>query len=317
MSNVVLDYAVAFNQVTALSAPSYGFLRSVGVAVPVEGTGTAGDITEVTTQDELDAISPTYGAEIGALFDGGLNRITLLVVADITGLTALIDGLEADFYTLANSSAFVNSEFLTASANWGAVRCFSDVDKQTCVDNAKTANVCAFFENGTTKNAYKMFFAFGTFLAATLWRNQQYIPSTSESGAVKTVGDAETLYNDRVSFFLTGDSSGTRLGFFCVGGLSITTPYVSKELELSMQFQMTNYLTVNQPFNVELSRASLARIGNKQVKVYLDAGLLDPDETNTISITKSVEVFEVNGALTTAPAIALWRVKISAYQTQG
>lgn len=317
MSNVVLDYAVAFNQVAALSAPSYGFLRQVGVVIPVEGSGTAGDITEVTTQTELDAVSPTYGAEIGALFDGGLNRITLIVVDAIGDLTALIDGLETEFYTLANSSAFPTADFLSASQTWGAVRCFSDVDKQTCVDNAKTANVCAFFENGTTKNAYKMLFAFGSFLAATLWRNQQYIPSTSESGAVKTVGDAESLYDDRVSFFLTGDSSGTRLGFFVVGGLSMTTPYVAKELELSMQFEMTNYLTVNQPYNVELSRASLARIGNKQVKVYLDAGLLDDDEINAISITKSTETFEVNGELTTAPAIALWRIKISAFQTQG
>ena len=317
MSNVVLDYAVAFNQVSALSAPSYGFLRQVGVVIPVEGTGTAGDITEITTPADLEEMAPTYGDEIMGLFDGGLNSITLIVVDQIEDLTDLIDGLETQFYTLANTSAFETSDFLSYSSNWGAVRCFSDVDKQTCVDNAKTANVCAFFENGTPKNAYKMFFAFGTFLSATLWRNQQYIPSTSDSGAVKTVGDAEALYDDRVSFFLTGDSSGTRLGFFCVGGLSMTTPYVSKELELSMQFKMTNYLTVNQPFNVELSRASLARIGNKQVKVYLDAGLLDPDETNTISITKSVEVFEVNGALTTAPAIALWRVKISAFQTQG
>lgn len=317
MSNVVLDYAVAFNQVSALSAPSYGFLRQIAVVIPTEGTGAAGTITEVYTQEELNAISPTYGAEIGALFDAGLNRISLIVVDTIADLTALIDGLETDFYTLANSSAFLTADFLTASATWGAVRAFSDIDKQTCVDHAKTSKTCAFFENEQTKSAYKMLFAFGSFLAATLWRNQQYIPSASESGAVKTVGEAESLYDDRVSFFVTGDSSGTRLGFFVAGGLSITTPYVAKELELSMQYEMTNYLTVNQPFNVELSRASLARIGAKQIKVYLDAGLLDAAEENAISITKSTEVFEVNGALTTAPAIALWRLKISAYQTQG
>ena len=84
-----------------------------------------------------------------------------------------------------------------------------------------------------------------------------------------------------------------------------------------MQFEMTNFLTINQPYNVEVERAELARIGNKEITEYIGKGYLDPEGINELIIRDGDEVFTVNGNLTTSPAIALWRVFIDSFQTQG
>jgi hypothetical protein len=80
---------------------------------------------------------------------------------------------------------------------------------------------------------------------------------------------------------------------------------------------MTNFITVNQPYNVKLERQELEKIGDEMITDYIDLGYLDPDGTNDLTVTDSQEVFVVAGSLTTSPSIALWRVFIDAYQTQG
>ena len=323
---VAVAWASLINGIPMLEAVAVGNTIELmpnegGLGVLVENATVdetnAKPLIEVSTKEELDKLAGAYAGELYGAFDGGLNRLTLIMITDIAELEDAIQDQESNFYTVHNSSAFETAGFMDATNTWSGVRAFSDIDEVVCASYSASKNTCAFLFQSTAKKAYKSLYAFGSLLSATFWRNQQYISVGDNFGAVTTVGEAESLFDDRVSFFLTDDEMGTRLGFFVAGGKSITTPYISKEIELIMQFEMTNYLTVNQPFNLLASRAKLEDLANVMIVDYIGLGYLDGEETNEIKITKSAEVFVVNGNLTTSPSVALWRVKIDSYQTQG
>ena len=316
MANIVLDYAVKFNQIGSLPVPSTDFLHSICIVSPLDGTGTETGLVEID-KTELDTALPTYADQVIGVFDGGLNKITIAYVDDITDLPDLLDEQETEFYTVFALPVFSTSDFLDNSTSWPGVRGFvtnADTDKQFVI----LPNTCGFFhQGGTPLNAYNPLRAFGELLSASLWRNQQYVQSTETDGTATTLGGAELLFADRFSFWISDQTTGIVLGFFVAGGQSITTPYIVKELELRMQTDMSNYLAVNQPFNTTISRNQLERIGKKRITQFIELSYLDPDEVNDLDVTESNEIFVVNGQLTTSPAVALWRVFVDSAQTQG
>lgn len=270
------------------------------------------DVTEL----ELTEIVPQYAAQLQGAFDGGLTVITILWVNTVDQIPQYLVGAEADFFTIFNVE-FDVAEFMEQTASWEGVRGFvsaNDVHEEFII----LPNVCGFWhQTNSPVNAYNPLRAFGELLSASLWRNQQYSASSVSDGCVTTVGNAELLFADRWSFWISDNTTGNVLGFFVAGGKSITTPYITAELELLMQADMTNYLAVNQPFNTSISRSQLERIGGKRIQEFIELGYLDPDQANTVQIFESNEVFVVNGNMVVAPAVALWRIRIDAYQTQG
>lgn len=316
MANILLDYAIPFSQVTTLPPPNYGHLHKLAVVVQHDVPGTTADATLVSDPAELPALT-AFAPELEGAFDGGLPSITLIRVDDVAAdLPALIDGKENEFFTLFGHQSVVLADFLAASEGWLGVRGSVSNDPAD-VDIPKQARVCLFGNLGPTISSYNPLLAFGSLLSGARWRNQQYMSTTETTGLITTKGICEALFDERVSFWLQDDDNGNRLGFFGAGGESITTPYINEEVQLNVQYQMANYVTVNQPFNVAVSRASLARLGNKLVGEYIDIGYLDPDAQNIVTITDAAETFVVSGALVISPSVALWRVRMDAYQTQG
>lgn len=311
MANILFDYAVPFNQVESLPAPSFGFLHRLAVAVLHDEAGAPPDVTLVTDPADLPALT-TYAPDLLGAFDGGLNSIILARVQTIAELATLAAGKEGQVFTLFAHNSLDAVEFDTG-VTWKGVKA-AVIDMPLAPPLA--SNMCIFGTNGAM-SSYSPLFAFGKLLSAASWRNQQYITTPGSVGMVEDLGMAELAFEERVSFWLHDDDAGNRLGFFAHKGKSITTPYIGKEVELTMQYQMTNFMTVNQPFNVAVERAELERIGNKVIQENITRGYLDPDKTNAVKITESVEQFVVAGNLTTSPAVALWRVKMDAYQTQG
>lgn len=314
MGAVLLDYAVPFNQVASLPPPSLGFLHKLQVIVKHDNALALPDITLITDKSELDELT-AFSDEIMGAFDGGLNAIYLVRVQTVAEIAGLVDDTEGTAYTLYCHQSLTAAAFFPAVPGWKGVK-VSVTSTQADYALAATKNSCVFHAESTL-DSYNPLLAIGRLLSAAAWRNQQYIDSTSNVGAVQTLGKCETLFDERVSFWLEDDDNGNRLGFFVAGGKSITTPYIEKEIELTMQYDMANFLTANQSFNVAVERAHLERIGNKVITNNLERGYLDPDGVNTIKVTPSEEEFIVNGNLTTSPSVALWRVKMDAYQTQG
>lgn len=314
MANILLDYAVPFNQVESLPPPSFGFLHRIGVVVPAEATMTESQITLVTDPTQLAAVT-SHDDELQGFFDGGGTQMYVINLVDSADLHALIEGKESEFYTVYVHTAIL-AEVLASGVVWNGVKSTA-VDAETSDLTAAMSDKTCLFASAGDKANYNPLFAFGSLLSAAMWRNQQYITSTVSDGAIDTLGQAELLFDERVSFYLEDEDYGFRLGFFGAGGKSITTPYITQEVELNMQYEMANWIAINQPFNTSIQRASLERIGNKILDGYVELGYLDPDAVNELKVNDSAEAFVVNGNLTLAPSVALWRVKVDAFQTQG
>ena len=60
---------------------------------------------------------------------------------------------------------------------------------------------------------------------ALAWRNQQYI-SMPLADDVATLGDAESYFDDKISFVISDTQYSNRLGLFVAGGKAIVAPYV-------------------------------------------------------------------------------------------
>lgn len=256
--------------------------------------------------------------DIIAAFDGGLNRVYLILCDDESQIPLLVRGKECDFYTVYGSLDYSQAIYEVAFATWQGVKAITPrllADAQRWVVNDKS---CGFIDPAVEARDYFGIFAFANLLSASTWRNQQYIPVSPTLGtAVEELGTAELYFDERISFYLSDEEQGTRLAFFVAGGLSITTPYINEELKVTTQSDFINFLSANQPFNIETNRRLLEQRGNKIIDRYVDDGLLDPDGENFMTITEGDEVFICKGELTTSEAVALWRVDIDAIQNVG
>ena len=317
MGNILLDYAVKFNQIESLPRPTFGNLHSVAIIVPTEKAESASTIIEVTDPAVLENLVPTYEAEINGIFDGGLNKVTLLSMHDINDLTALVADKETSFYTILVSTGFTATEVLPLLSSWGGVIGVNNKDKAEAIKSALLPNVSSHFFADASDSAYLMNYAFSKLLSAHVWRNQQYIQNKESAGGVVVSGDAESCFEKRVSFWIKPKDEPLKLSFFGAGGKSITTPYITKELEITIQHAMINFLAVNQPYNIALSRAQLENVGTNVINDMIELGYLNPDATNEIKISESNEAFTVSGDLTSTVSEAIWRAKINAYQLEG
>ena len=315
------SWAELINEVEQVTATANGSVIEILALAPAVTVSIANaillipSIVQVTDPDDLELLTDQH-RDIQAVFDGGLNSVYLIITDDALEIPAIITDQECTFFTIYGSKSFTPAEYLIAFAGWQGVQAFTTHQNSFITDNANQDNTCLFFENTgsySTARCYYGLFAFGSLLSSNAWRNQQYISITEANGSpVDDEGEADTLFDDRGSFYLTDDEQGTRLAFFVAGGKSITTPYINREVQVFMQSDMLSYLSANQPYNIETSRRRLEQIGGNVLTDYLDDGLLDPDGDNFITITTSNEQFIVNGELTTAEAVALWRVRIDA-----
>lgn len=313
-NNILLDYAIPFSQVTALPPPSFGFLHRIGVVVPLDEPGTA-DSTLIT--DAADLVDMTiYADELKGFFDGGGTQMYLIRVNTVDEVAALVEGRESEFFTVfGHPIMFEQFAAMPTPIVWRGVRSIGTSESGN-LTAASQPGLCLWWV-GAPDSAYNPLLAFGRLLSGAAWRNQQYISTTDTAGLVDELGQAESYYDQRASFWIHDDDNGNRLALFAVGGQSITTPYISKELEMTIQYQMANAITVAQPFNTLVQRKNLERVGMKVIADYMSRGYLDPDMPQRLVITDSAEAFEVNGQLITSPSVALWRARIDAFQTQG
>lgn len=314
MANILLDYAIPFSQVTALPPPSFGYLHKIGVIVPMDQAAPA-DVTLVTEPIQLDPLTQ-YADQLKGFFDGGGTQMYLIRVNDVDEVQALVDGRESEFFTLfGHPIMFEDFAALAEPINWLGVKS-TGTSESGNLQAATQPGLCLWW-TGAPRSAYNPLLAFGKLLSSATWRNQQYIPTTDTSGLVDSLGQAEERFDARASFWIHDDDNGNRLALFAVGGLSITTPYIQREVEQEVQYRMTNAIAAGQPFNTLVQRKNLERVGQKVIAEFVDVGYLDPDMPNTITVTDSAEAFTVTGRLVTSPSVALWRARIDAFQTQG
>lgn len=209
------------------------------------------------------------GATLAHLSTGNLSGGAGLFLGAFTGVTGVS---ETDDTFLALQAAMENrSAFHTTSANDG--------------------------EN--------MFYAFGKLLSNALaFRNQQYI-TMPLADDVDTLGEADALFDDKISFVLSDDEFSNRLALFAAGHKAIVAPYVIKNLQLDQQSAALSYVSGNQPGYTLTEAALLEDELQKVIDAYISRGDI---VAGTVEVKLEQDNFVASAFINIAEPKALWRV---------
>ena len=290
------------------------------------GAATLGEATFQAASSN-DATATSLAAQINAHATAGALVTALAVgaVVTITAKTATAPGALGNVIALAYSDegsstvgATVSGAFLTGGTAALDVGLFTGVvgryrqDEDEAATIAAITNHSGWFASATNK-AKNMFYAFGKLLSNTsAWRNNQYI-SMPVGAEVITLGAAEGLFDDRVSFVMTDDQYSHRLGLFAVGGKAIVEPYIKRNLEIDLQSAALTYISGNQPAYTNVYATQLENVLQKVIQnSYIDTGML---EDGTVQVTLVEDNFVASGSINIAEPKALWRVDAEMRQT--
>lgn len=182
----------------------------------------------------------------------------------------------------------------------------STQDPAVAADFAAVENQCCFLTSGTNK-AKNMVFAFGSMLSnPTNWSNQQYITMPFDDD-IDELGEANSLFDDRISFVIHDDEFSNRLGFFAAGGKAIVAPYILKNLMVDLQSKALQWISANQP-SYTLKNAALleTRLVEDVInQKYITLGWI---EEGTVEILLIEDNFVASGFINVTEPKALWRV---------
>lgn len=180
----------------------------------------------------------------------------------------------------------------------------SSTDDDFLADQAAIANRCAFHTTSGNK-AKNMFYAFGKLLSNSLnWRNQQYI-TMPLADDVATLGDANALFDSKISFVISDSEFAERLSLFACGGKAIVAPYIERNLQVDMQSKALQYISANQPGYTKTQAALLEDELKKVINDYIDSEWI---EAGTVEVDLLEDNFVASGNINISEPKALWRI---------
>lgn len=277
------------------------------------GAATLGDAT-FRAATSNDATAASLAAQINAHAVAS-TKVVATVVGSVVTLTAVADGSSGNAVALAytdndtnvgitkSGTALAGGDGLFAGAFEGVIGVSSD-DDSYLADQAAIENRCAFHTTSVNK-AKNMFFAFGSMLSNALsWKNQQYI-TMPVADDVATLGAANNLFDDKISFVISDSQYSNRLALFACGGKAITAPYITKNLMIDLQSAGLSYISGNQPAYTKTQAALLEDEEQKVINSYIERQLID---AGTIEIKLEQENFVASGYINISEPNAMWRI---------
>lgn len=302
--DTLLNYVLKLDVRTPTADANADYLRRAVVVVkPLTEEAETGTLTKVISATAAQAL--TANKDIEQLFAAGMNSVYILPMNDLDLAEALANATER-FKTVLISSDFSETEIasLDVGSFKGVVSAIFSTQTAAKAFAAQQNRVAWFNHKGSTegKNA---FFAWGAFLSSTTWNNNQFISLPVDDGIIE-LGEAESLFNDRIAFALTSEQYGPRLGFFCVGGQAIIAPYVTEELMLNLQGAALRYLNLNRP-QYTLPQAKLLEdyLNTDARQRYVQTNLLT---YVNVEITLTNTNYEGTVVVSIPEPSALWRL---------
>lgn len=286
------------------------FTAQAGAATPGDATFQAASSDEETAQSLADQINAH--ATTSAL-------VLATVVDDVVTVTALAKDDTGNALTLVytDNGAEIGATVSGSGTLAGGLNPLGDVgdfpgvvgiasnDTTYLAVEAAKEDRCAFYTSGSN-GAENMAYAFGKLLSNALnWNNQQYIEMPLADD-VDSLGEAENLFDSRISFVISDAEFGDRLGFFVAGGRAITAPYILKNLRVDIQSRTLQYISANQP-DYTLKEASLLETALQEdvIELYITRTWIT---AGIISIGIEQENFVASGDINVSEPRALWRV---------
>lgn len=306
MKDVLLEYVMKVDAYAPTPSASTAYIRKVLCVVKPKGE-TKDTITECTETAEVEALTD---AKIGKLLDAGMTSILVLPVDDLSGLKTIIEASDKKFFTILIDGAFDNSAVSGADLSFfaGVVGWCAEEQSEAKAFTIKSSNVG--FVDASSNSSQNMYWAFGKLLSANSWKNQQYIEMPFASG-IDNIGKAELAFEDAVSFVLTSEEYGNRLGLFASNRRAIIAPYVYEEIQLKLQSKALQYISLNQPNYTEAEASLLEDSLQAVIDIYVEQGIITH---GSVSVTLSDEQFVANAMIRIPEPKALWRIRATMQQ---
>lgn len=302
--NILLDYFFPITAISPTPAASTQFLKQVAFVGKGAVSGVVTLCTSLATAQAL-ITSADGKAEIAKLFEGGLNRI-YVIQSDDLNLAAELDAQGSNFFTVIVSSDYSDANIteMSLGSNWKGVVGVSSTDDAFLATQAAILNRAAFHTTASNK-AKNMCFAFGKLLSNALnWLNQQYI-TMPLADDVATLGAANSLFDDKISFVISDDEFSNRLALLACGGKAIVAPYIERNLELDLQSKALQYVSGNMPGYTKTQAALLEDELSKVVELYIERQWI---EAGVIEVKLEQDNFVASGYINIREPRALWRV---------
>lgn len=301
----LLDYFFPITAIAQTPQASTAFLKQACLVVKPKMGVSSGEFGACTSMQQVALLTENEEAE--QLFAAGMNLVYILVIDDLDVKTALEeDGNGTNFYTLLISSDFVDADVTNDLdlGDWKGVLGLSSTDDGFLKTQGAIENRCAFHTTATNK-AQNMLYAFGKLLSNRLaWNNQQYI-SMPLADDVDSLGAANVLFDDKISFVISDAEFGNRLGLFTAGGKAIIAPYVTRNLEIDLQSRALSYVSGNQPGYTLTQAALLQDELQKVIDLYISRQWI---ELGQIDIKLEQQNFVASGYINISEPNALWRI---------
>lgn len=270
-----------------------------------------------------DATATSLAAQINAHedLDGVVEAVAVGAVVTITAVQSGSQGNAIDLEyddNDTNAGATVSGANLSGgdglfAGSFDGVIGVSSANTSFLEDQAAIENRAAFFTS-VSNGAKNLCYAFGKLLSnPTDWKNQQYISMPYDDG-VSVLGQAETLFDSKISFVISDDEFSKRLALLACGGKAIVAPYILRNLEIDLQSKGLQYVSANQPAYT-LTQASL--LEDELQKVIDGDGLENGNPgyvgkgwitEGTVRITLEQDDFVASGRINVPTPRALWRI---------
>ncbi len=237
--------------------------------------------------------------------DDSVSVLSKATVAIATGEEATAQDAAADAPLTLGADEIVGAlSGLQVGTFDGVIGVASD-DADFCADQVTKPNRCAFFAK-TANLGKNMCFAFGSLLANPAnWLNQQYITMPFNDD-VDELGDANSLFDDKVSFVINDDEFGNKLALLAVQGKAIVSPYILKNLRIDMQSRSLQWISQNEPTYTKKEASLLeTRLQEDVINLYITRKWI---ESGTVLITLEAANFVATGNISVPQPKALWRV---------
>lgn len=302
--NILLDYVFPITQIIPTPAASTAFLKNVLIIVKPKVGAVEDTPTLTTAKVGIDAFSTT-NTEGDELYNAGMNRVYVMASDDLTNVGDNIEAHQSNFHTILISSDFSDAEM--DAADFGS---FSGVIAMASTDDAKNATRAVIadrvaFHSTNTNKAKNMFYAFGKLLSNVLnWANQQYI-TVPYADDVDTLGEANALFDDRVSFAMTDSQYGNRLALLAAGGKAIVEPYIRRNLQIDLQSAALAFFSGTQPGYTKVNAALLEDELQKVILSYIARQWI---EDGTVEVKLEQDNFVASGYINIAEPKAMWRI---------
>lgn len=309
---------------SVIETPAVAASKHIGnLTFTAKAAGTGGNSITVALLDDATAgseIAHASGNAITIHMESGVSTANQILAAinESVSTTALVSaavdsGQGSTAQTAAGSQNLAGGAAAITSAGtgvqvgtWEGIIGVSSADADVCEAQAVVEDRVCFFTS-ETNGAKNLMYAFGKLLSnASNWLNQQYITMPFDDG-VDTLGDANSLFDDKVSFVLDDDEFGLRLALFAVGGKAIVAPYILKNLRVDMQSAALTWISGNQPqYTVKEAALLETRLQEDVINAqYINRNLIT---AGTVEISLVNDNFVANGEIDVAEPKALWRV---------